>query len=57
MGKVKFRSRLLREAAKKGRDAKREKHIGLYLALLFLVAFVLGMLLWLFLVRYVKPLG
>jgi len=57
MGKVKFRSRLLREAAEKGRDVKREKDIGLYLALLFLVAFVLGMVLWLFLVRYVKPLG
>jgi len=57
MGKVKFRSRLLREAGEQGRNVKREKHIGLYLALLFLVAFVLGMVLWLFLVRYVKPLG
>ena len=57
MGKVKIRSRLLREAAKKGREVKREKHLGLYLALLFLVASVLGMLVWLFLVRYVKPLG
>jgi cell division septal protein FtsQ len=57
MGKAKFRSRLLREATKKSRDLKREKHMGLYLALLFLVAFVLGMALWLFLVRYVKPMG
>jgi len=54
---VKFQSRLLREAAQKGSKVKREKHIGLYLALLFLAAFVLGMVLWLLLVRYVKPLG
>jgi cell division septal protein FtsQ len=57
MGKVKSRSRLLRKADEERRAVRREKHLGLYLALLFGVAFVLGMVLWLFVAPYFKHLG
>ena len=57
MGKVKSRSRLLRKADEERRAVRREKHLELYLALLFGVAFVLGMVLWLFVAPYFKHLG
>jgi hypothetical protein len=57
MGKVKSRSRLLRKADEKRRRVRREEHLELYLALLFGAAFLLGMVLWLFVGHYFRNLG